>query len=605
MKNSGLEFDPIDYYQKILKDEVNVNATKQIEELTKVSNIDTSENKILAKKVYQAKKKFDEQSKILSRYKILRGFLVFLCVVCFIFGIVGIALLVNGNSSLFPILAIAIGFSVGLILLLIILLVLNKKIQHINDTVLSYQKEYNKQLALALNNLVGLKNLFNYRQFVNLVNNSNTVISLDYEVSQKKLLMLENIYNLNLSFDINESILDVYSGNIEKNPFLRVLLNTQKMKDVTYTGTRVVSWTETYRDSEGHTHTRVESETLVAHYSAPAPFYSDSSIIIYGNEAAPNLSFSRFPSGISKEDDEKDIEKFIKKKTKKIEKEADKAIKKGKNFVNLANTDFESLFGALNRDNETEYRLLFTPLAQQNMTEIITSKEPYGDDFAFIKRKKINFIYSRHSSNNIRFNYYYFSNYFDYEKLKTDYVTMMNKEFASLYFDVAPILAIPLYQMHEAGIYDPALENEQITLFEAEAFVNHMGENLFAHPESTTRQVLKISRLHNNKESDVFKVSAHSFKAVSQVEVVPVMCRNGRIYDVPVTRYRYDPLVKESNVAITKIKENKNFLASNNNDSTIYRYHDFASCMLGDNDLNEGEDTSFVNSVRNKYNLFK
>ena len=214
MKNSGLEFDPIDYYQKILKDEVNVNATKQIEELTKVSNIDTSENKILAKKVYQAKKKFDEQSKILSRYKILRGFLVFLCVVCFIFGIVGIALLVNGNSSLFPILAIAIGFSVGLILLLIILLVLNKKIQHINDMVLSYQKEYNKQLALALNNLVGLKNLFNYRQFVNLVNNSNTVISLDYEVSQKKLLMLENIYNLNLSFDINESILDVYSGNI-------------------------------------------------------------------------------------------------------------------------------------------------------------------------------------------------------------------------------------------------------------------------------------------------------------------------------------------------------------------------------------------------------
>ena len=41
----------------------------------------------------------------------------------------------------------------------------------------------------------------------------------------------------------------------------------------------------------------------------------------------------------------------------------------------------------------------------------------------------------------------------------------MNEAFTSLYFDVAPILAIPLYQLHEAGVFNPNLEKEEITLY--------------------------------------------------------------------------------------------------------------------------------------------
>ena len=36
-----------------------------------------------------------------------------------------------------------------------------------------------------------------------------------------------------------------------------------------------------------------------------------------------------------------------------------KAIKKGQNFQAMSNAEFELLFGAMDRDNEIEYRLLF------------------------------------------------------------------------------------------------------------------------------------------------------------------------------------------------------------------------------------------------------
>lgn len=61
---------------------------------------------------------------------------------------------------------------------------------------------------------------------------------------------------------------------------------------------------------------------------------------------------------------------------------ANQAIKQGRNFTPLANTKFEVMFKAYDRNNEVQYRLLFTPLAQQNMLEILTGKAGFGDDLA-------------------------------------------------------------------------------------------------------------------------------------------------------------------------------------------------------------------------------
>ena len=50
------------------------------------------------------------------------------------------------------------------------------------------------------------------------------------------------------------------------------------------------------------------------------------------------------------------------------------------------------------RDNENQFRLLFTPLAQRNIVDLVKDS-PYGDDFYFIKQNKLNTIYSHHSDN--------------------------------------------------------------------------------------------------------------------------------------------------------------------------------------------------------------
>ena len=76
----------------------------------------------------------------------------------------------------------------------------------------------------------------------------------------------------------------------------------------------------------------------------------------------------------------------------------EKSIKSGKKAFNrLPNEEFEALFMALDRDNEVEFRLLFTPLAQKNMISILRAKNVgFGDDFIFKKRKELNYIKSMH-----------------------------------------------------------------------------------------------------------------------------------------------------------------------------------------------------------------
>ena len=55
------------------------------------------------------------------------------------------------------------------------------------------------------------------------------------------------------------------------------------------------------------------------------------------------------------------------------------------------------LFGATNRNNEVQFRLMFTPLAQNNMVDLMTSDDGYGDDFAFYKTGMLNCIRSDHA----------------------------------------------------------------------------------------------------------------------------------------------------------------------------------------------------------------
>ena len=143
---------------------------------------------------------------------------------------------------------------------------------------------------------------------------------------------------------------------------------------------------------------------------------------------------------------EKEIDRYVKKGEKKLKRKTDQAIKQNKDFMSMSNSDFEVLFDALDRTNEVQFRTLFTPLAQTNMVDIIRSRSGYGDDFNFIKQNRTNRILSQHSQGRAinLLPSVYFSYSFDI--IKENFISRNADYFKAVYFDFAPLWAIPIYQ---------------------------------------------------------------------------------------------------------------------------------------------------------------
>ena len=153
---------------------------------------------------------------------------------------------------------------------------------------------------------------------------------------------------------------------------------------------------------------------------------------------------------------QKDIDEFKSKHDKLIED------KTKSNFTALGNKQFEALFHAWDRDNEVQFRLLFTPLAQKNYLDLIKNKEPYGDDFSITKCKKLNTVYTEHSQ---------YTDYvcdpsefvsYSYQDSKNRFVEYNEKFFKSFYFDMATLLSIPLYQQYPT---DDFIFNKKVVFF--------------------------------------------------------------------------------------------------------------------------------------------
>ena len=212
------------------------------------------------------------------------------------------------------------------------------------------------------------------------------LIDMDRVFDVKKYELLHEKYGLWDNSDEKSSTLDLQSGTILGNPFVIFKDRIQSEVMQNYTGSIVI----TYMGGTGKERHMV-TQTLTATIQKPKPVYSEETYLVYGNEAGGHLKFSRNPSVLNTLKSDKEIEKYVNKHEKDLTKLADEAAKKGGTFTPLGNTEFDLFFGANNRDNEVEFRLLFTPLGQKSMLQILKSKTGYGDDFRFIKDKCIKF----------------------------------------------------------------------------------------------------------------------------------------------------------------------------------------------------------------------
>lgn len=556
MKAKDMEFDPVDYYEKYLKEGIRQNAASFFDALIKKAAVDEGLNTQTADAFYAAQSEDKANEKVIGRYRALKTLLIVLAVIGILGALLGIYFLVSSNNM--PgILCLVIGLLLALTGILITVFVVSPKLKALIAKDAENNKKVSELKAKCLSQLYPLNKAMDHRDFNRIVAKTTDAFNLDDTLAPEKLSMLKKLFAYNQEPNGNESVFTCVSGNIATNPFLRLRLFTEKMLDKVYVGTRVITWTEVVGSGKNR-HVVTRTQTLTAQVVKPAPFYNYATFVVYGNQAAPDLTFSRSPSGLDKDHDDKDVERLVSRRSKEMNDRAEEIIKKGGSFQPLANTEFESLFGAFDRDNEVQYRLLFTPLAQQNLTELITMKEPYGDDFAFHKLRKINIVSSRHGKEVPDFTEDMFFGQVDIRVFRKTYVDTIASIFESLFFELAPVLAIPLYQQTDAGKYDPEKEVRHVSDYEAESFVNHMDANAFMHPETTTPQILKVRYLQSVGDSDVFSVDSDSFKAIPRVTYVTQMGGDGRAHDVAVQWFEYIPLKRTSSVAIRSYSGTQN-----------------------------------------------
>ena len=548
MANDLLE--PELLYKRELKDKHHQNVCDFFDELVKQSGVDVELNKATCSKIYSKQNEAKKLEKSLNSARTVKILAIISIVIGAILALVSIPCFTSALLVAIILLIVGILMISGGILLIV--LVYSKKAKRLSESLDKLKKEISKLTQEATAQTAPLNALFDEEMPSQLLQKTTPLLVMDRLLDNKKLEFLIENYGYTYRDKENCSVLGLQSGSILGNPFVFFKEKEMNMIPFTYRGTLVISWTTTISTKDGFRTVR-HTQTLVASVTKPKPAYSIDTYLLYANDAAPNLCFSRRPSNIQSFD-EKGLEKYVHKHEGDLFKMAEKEMGKGGSYTPLGNAEFELFFGGLNRNNEVEYRLLFTPLAQKSMLQLMKSDVGYGDDFTFVKKNKINFLTSSHSQGNTLFcDVAYFCD-FDFEKIKEKFIDYNDYYFKAMFFDLAPLLSIPLYQQHKAReyIYKGTIPSNYSDI-EHEVIANRFDYKQFMDPETVTDVILKTDFISKAGKIDAVKVRAKSFKSVSHVEIVPTLGGDGRMHGVPVTWYEYIPLEKENTISVTEI----------------------------------------------------
>lgn len=532
MKLNSVIFNPVEEYDNKFKNLHLDNTKNYFEDLAQKSGVNIEENRKTVKEYNEHK---EHLSKIRKKYNLRR----FLRVVMII----------------------------TLILIPLVIIKITPKIKSLRKEIEDAEKRVEELLIEARNQMEPLNSLFTDGDSLRLIEKTIPMISFApcFSVEQEADMIIN--YDFNDHCNGEQSTVDVLAGRYNDNPFLFENKLIHKMGVEIYHGYKTISWTETYRDSDGKTRTRTRTETLHATVTKPKPFYNTQVQLNYCAQGGPELSFSRDATHLERKS-EKEIDRYVKKGEKKLKKLTDKSIKQNKDFTSMSNSDFEVLFDALDRTNEVQFRTLFTPLAQTNMVDLIRSQSGYGDDFNFIKQNRTNRIVSQHSQGRVitLLPSAYFSYSFDI--IKENFINKNADYFKAVYFDFAPIWAIPIYQERPVHSLQPIPDySQRYSYKECEALSNKVSAEYVVHPKTKTRAILKASFVSSENEIDEICISAYSYDIIPRVDFIPVHGGDGRWHNVPVPWDDYIPLEATNNLFVSTADKahNKNILARRNN----------------------------------------
>lgn len=560
-------YEPLEYYDNQLRQIHEDNADEYFQNLVKESGIDINENEETVKKYNKEQSHLDKLNKKLNLYKTIRIFLTILAIVGGIMTIYAIYICaaenaLNAENRTLAIILLVAGPILLIVGLALIFAKVNKLIKGLSEKVAVKQKEVNGLLKKAYEQMAPLNNLFSDWDVFNIIEKTIPDMKFNKFYSKNNETELIKRFNYVDIFDEKTSVLDTLSGKFCGNPFVYMRCKKQYWDNVLYTGAITITWQESYTDSEGNVHFRTRSQVLTASVNKPKPFYRTDTYLGYGNQTAADLKFSRVATH-SERLTEKQIERKIKSGKKELEKKSRKETQNGGSFQELANSEFDVLFGALDRDNEVQFRTMFTPLAQVNMVKAIKSTKLFGDDFDFYKMGRYNVLQTEHSQFwNMETSpelYYSYSVKIAEKKFKD----INRSYFKSVYGDFLPIMSIPAYMDEPSFSLEPIDDyNVNYTDFEYESLANSLGEKYFEPQNAATESILKSDFIQKNDSEDEVNITAHSFSAREMVDFIPVLGGDGNFHEVPVPWTLFEAI---ENIRKIKVDEAKNKNSENEN----------------------------------------
>ncbi len=540
-------YEPLPLFRDVFRAKFRENAEAFFDELVAKSGVDAKANAVAVREVNDIAAKLARAEAAHAGWGWAVGLsiaaLVALAVAFFAVASDGgesagmLALIGGGAAALLPLL-----FGVFL-----------PKRRHYGEVVRSVQARLEAAKAVAWSQMAPLNALFDWDAAAKIIEKTVPRLSFDPFFTQGRLAELHDLFGWSDEFNDGKSVLGAQSGEINGNPFVFGRLLQMDWGSRTYSGSREVSWTETVRDAEGKLRTVERRQTLTAYVSKPIPEYSQDILLIYGNDAAPRLTFTRVPSSLSRAGDGFFGRARKKGRIKSLERFS-RNLDDQYGYTIMGNREFEALFETKDRSDEVEYRLLFTPLAQKQMLEILKDRSVgYGDDFSFVKAHKINVVRADHLSQaDLDTNPSKFAGY-DFEGVKGYFLAFCENYFKATYFTLAPLLAIPLYQQTRthADIYKDVYSRRS-SFWEHESLANYLGENRFRHPLSVTRNILKTRVARRENDVATVAVTAYGYRTEKRVDIVSVRANNGRCYDVSVEWDEYLPVSRTTDIRATE-----------------------------------------------------
>ncbi len=592
-----LLFEPLKYYEQEARDRHRQNLEDHYEALRVSAGVNEEENRETVKK-YKAKLAEGEaQRRVISKFRLLRTLVIVAAV------IVGICALIGVISSGIPLLAIPALLVVGGAVFLSVFLIkkkINPRLAEEQEKLEKLVDEAQKLLDEAAAQMAPLNALFCDEDTLRLIEGTMPELNFDSRFTVGRLSKMVQDYDYVRYDNDNVSIIDTLSGELLGSPFLFERQYKMTMGTATYHGTLTISWTETYTDSKGNLRTRHRTQTLHASLEKPKPYYSSDTHLGYGSLVAPDLTFSRQPSH-TEDLSESQRERKVRRGAKKLKDKAEDALLEGGTFQEMANSEFDVLFGATNRNHEVQFRLMFTPLAQKNILDLITSETGYGDDFAFYKRKKYNIVRSEHSQSWVmrpsasRYRSY------DIDASRSEFIRFNEEYFKSVFFDIAPLLAVPAYQEEPAdSMKVPVGFSSFYSPEEHEVMANAIGADYFKHPTSATDAILKTEHIASEGRVDRVRVTARSFFTEQRLDYVPTLGGDGGIHAVPVYWTEYLPIEKETDMVLSAVDVETNEFESRRASASA---PDFTAYLHGLMAYPVGDKTSMQN-IKDIFNKF-